>query len=193
MRNGTRPGKSCLRAYWRSLKKAPLEKPIEFLALIIATVAAGFVWWQIRSATDALESQAYSYIVNGLAELDKMNLEHPELRHYFNRNDVELPKAEVERAKILSLADAQLDFIDAFYTQHDKINWSKHTQEGWENYFAHSFECSPVLRDRFCAEYNEYGHSIHKFAEERLPGLCEGRAAAKPPPMWTWPPKECHE
>jgi hypothetical protein len=181
-----RPGKS----FWQSLKKASLEKPIELLALIIATVAAAAVWWQIRSATDALESQAESYIVNGLAGLDKMNLEHPELRHYFNGNDVDLPEDKVERAKVLSLADAHLDFIDAFYTQRDKIDWSKHTLEGWENYFAHSFKCSPVLRDRFCAEYDEYGHSIHKFAEERLPGLCKGKAAAKPPP---WPSEECHE
>jgi hypothetical protein len=197
---------SWFRAYPRNLFKASLEKPIEFLALIVAAVAAAFVIWQLlvatsqleatigqlRAATDALESQAESYIVTGLAELDKLNLEHPELRRYFNQNaDFSTADAgSLERAKILALADAQLDFFDSYYTQQDNINWSRHTKEGWENYFEHSFKCSPALRYLFCADYNQYGHSIHKFAEERLHGLCNGKLVADPLP---WTPEECHE
>ena len=69
-----------------ALKKASREKPIELLALmvaalalLIAAVTAYFLWAQLRSLdktlesqNDLLESQAYNYIDNGLAELDKL-------------------------------------------------------------------------------------------------------------------------
>lgn len=70
-----------------------LAKPIEFLTLGIAALSVVLLLWQLWDLNDTLESQAYSYIIAGLTEFDKTNIENSEDRDFFTAN-VPLPAGD---------------------------------------------------------------------------------------------------
>jgi hypothetical protein len=165
-----------IKEFGSGLFTAITQKPIEFLTLVVASFTLVPLAWQLRSLNDTLESQAYNYIIAGLADLDKMDVENAELRQYFLRN-VSLPN-DGSDVKIRAIADAKLDFMDGFYSQEAHIKWDRYTKSAWENYFQTLLICSPVLRDTYCNYQNEYGSKLQNFVKQKYPGMCEG----KPPP-----------
>lgn len=79
--------KPWLLTFFDNLRAASLQKPVEFAALIIAVISVALLIWQLWALNDTLESQAYNYIIAGLAELDKADIEHSDLRKYFLKNE----------------------------------------------------------------------------------------------------------
>jgi hypothetical protein len=167
-----------LHQYVGRLFSTALEKPMEFATLAIAAISVVFLVWQLWDLGETLESQAYSYIITGLTEFDKANVENSQYREFFTQN-LPLPNDHDMRLKVLALADAKLDFIDSSYTQFDHINWRHYTRKGWENYFEQSFRCSVVLRDLYCAEADEYGYRLQGFLGIKFPGMCKDKKAER--------------
>jgi hypothetical protein len=173
-------------AFLRKVPGASLEKPVEVLTLVVAAVSVAILVWQLAALNRTLESQAYNYILVGLTELDKMFIEKSDLRPHFLEN-LPLPDDKPTRLKIRALADAKLDFIDAFYSQEGHINWKRYTKQGWEKYFEQSFKCSFVLREMYCRDQNLYGNSLRSFISTIFPsGMCNGAQpkAFSPPPLY---------
>lgn len=174
-------------SYCDKLKAACRAKPIEFLALVVtflAFVSAGvgvyFVYEQLAGLTEALESQAYSYIDSNQLSLDRLFIENSKYRPYFNDGVAAPPINGADPAtremilQIWSIADFKLDTIDAFYSQADHINWkTRYTRQAWEQYYQDSFDRSPVLCERICLDWMEYG--VHVRAAAKLPGACGKR------------------
>jgi hypothetical protein len=165
-------------AYLKKLACSAMDKPVEFLTLIVAAFSVGILVWQLSELNDNLESQAYSYIIASQTELDKVIIEYSEYREYFTQN-VALDSASPEkRPKILSLADQRLDFIDSTYQQLSHINSNHYTRKAWEAYFEQSFKCSVVLRDLYCSEGGQYGNKLANFLARTFPaGMCDGNVS----------------
>jgi hypothetical protein len=168
-----------MKKFFEAVRTTSEKKPIEFLTLLTAIASIVFLGWQLFELNDTLESQAYSYILSGLHDLDKTFVENAEYRQYFQEN-IDLPPESAKRQKIWALADAKLDFIDSFYSQEGHINWNKYTKDGWEEFFRESFKCSLVMRKSFCRDRTQYGHQLLAFTAR----MCE---AGKPTqdPQWT--------
>ena len=160
-----------------ALRRAFVEKTIEFLTLLVAFASVLILWKQLydidktlESQNSLLESQAYNYIENGLLELDKIFIEKAEYRPFFVEN-CPLPTKESERQKVLAIADAKLDFIDGFYSQESRIDWNRYDRSGWDEYFHDSFRSSIALRQEFCTSPEQYGLQLRAFASP----YCEGK------------------
>jgi hypothetical protein len=172
-----------MRALMTASQKAFINKTIEFLTLITMAISVLILWLQLRdidktleSQNSLLESQAYNYIESGLLELDKIFIEKSEYRPYFFEN-CSLPSKEVERQRVLAIADMKLDYMDSFYSQESRINWNRYTRSGWDEYFRDSFRRSIVLRQAFCNYQEQYGLELRAFAS----GTCEGPNAKEDP------------
>jgi hypothetical protein len=166
-----------LRTFSRSLIEKSLQKPIEFLTLVVGTLSVALLIWQLWALNDTLDSQAYNAITVGLSEIDKLSVENSELRPYFTKN-IPFPDDKVQRLKVRTLVDAKLDFIDSFYAQFNHINWRHYTRAGWDSYFEQSFKCSAVLRETYCRDVDQYGEGLQDFLGQIFPsGMCNNKQA----------------
>jgi hypothetical protein len=155
-----------------AIKQATLSKPIEFAGLIVAIATLLVLWVQIGGLVDSLESQAYNYIDSNQLNLDKIMIEHSELRSYFDDEKQPPPNdADLKRNTILAIADLKLDVIDGFYSQEKHIDWtSRYTREAWDQYYKDSFKRGQVLCWLICRDWNEYGKDIRQVASR--PDAC---------------------
>jgi hypothetical protein len=159
-----------------ALRKARLEKPIEFATmvvtvpgLVIGLVGVAFVYFQFLDLRKNLDSQAYGIISQELAELNRTFVEYPEMRPYFYSGEP-LPGDELKRNRILAIADLYLDFIDNYYSQASHLDWSHYNRGGWDAFIRGSFERSQVLCYALCMDQDEFGDAIRDIAA----GLCKG-------------------
>ncbi|MGD9879994.1 MAG: hypothetical protein AB7F22_16900 [Reyranella sp.] len=159
-----------------ALRRARLEKPIEFVTmivtvpgLVIGLVGAAFVYFQFLDLRKNLDSQAYGIISQELGELNRLFVEHPEMRPYFYAREP-LPDDELKRNRILAVADVYLDFIDNYYSQASHLDWSHYNRGGWDAFIRGSFERSWVLCYALCKDQDEFGDAIRDVAS----GICKG-------------------
>ena len=159
-----------------AFRKARLEKPIEFVTmivtvpgLVIGLVGVAFVYFQFHDLRKSLDSQAYGIISQELAELNRLFVEHPEMRPYFYAREP-LPDDELKRNRVLAVADVYLDFIDNYYSQASHLDWSHYNRGGWDAFIKGSFERSRVLCYALCKDQDEFGDAIRDTAA----GLCKG-------------------
>jgi len=159
-----------------ALRKARLEKPIEFMTmivtvpgLIIGLVGVAFVYFQFLDLRKSLDSQAYGIISQELAELNRLFVERPEMRPYFYAREP-LPDDPLERDRVLAVADVYLDFIDNYYSQASHLDWTHYNRGGWDAFIRGSFERSRVLCQVLCKDQEEFGDAIRDVAA----GICKG-------------------
>jgi hypothetical protein len=101
------------------------RKPLEFIGTIfsvlntvIAVVGIWFVVVQIGNLRDSLDSEAYNAVSTQLYDLDKVFVEKPNLRPYFEEGRKIDPSISDEmRNDILAYATLKLDFIEDYYAQ----------------------------------------------------------------------------
>jgi hypothetical protein len=168
--------------FMNALRRACIDRPIEFLGLIAtiagvtvaiigviaALISIYFLNQQLAGIKEGLDSQAYNYIWYYQIELDKIFVEHSDYRPYFY-DDKPLPAAtpgeeNKERQKILELAGMMLDVFDSFHSQTEHIDWTRYSLPAWAAYHHDSFERSRVLCEVICKDWSEYGKDIRKVA-----------------------------
>lgn len=164
-----------------ALRKARLEKPIEFVTMIVTVpglmiglVGVAFVYFQFLDLRKSLDSQAYGIIGQELAELNRLFVEHPEMRPYFYAREP-LPDDAIKRNRVLAVADVYLDFIDNYYSQASHLDWTHYNRGGWDAFIRGSFERSRVLCYALCKDQDEFGDAIREIAA----GICKG--VTRPP------------
>jgi hypothetical protein len=149
--------------YLQRFQKACWEKPIEAVTLGVSVIALIYVIIQLDDVRNTLESQAYSSIINSQLQLDKIMIDNPEFRRYFQDNE-DLPADPATVRKIWAIADAKLDVIDAFHSQAEHVNWLRYSRDAWDEYHKRSFRRSKVLCQAICNDWVEYGKRIRSVA-----------------------------
>jgi hypothetical protein len=149
--------------FGRQFQKAGWEKPIEATALGVSIIALIYVIIQLNDVRDTLESQAYSAILNSQIQLDKIMIDNPEFRRYFQDNE-DLPGDPAIVRKIWAIADAKLDIIDGFHSQAEHVNWLRYSRDAWDAFHKRSFQRSKVLCQAICNDWIEYGKRIRTIA-----------------------------
>lgn len=102
--------------------------------------------------------------------MDKIFLEHPELRPYFYENiDISQITDDDTRRRVMIVAEYQLDYFDLVMTQLDYIPTdgdSQEDKENWNKYFADSFAKSPALCKRIGDNPDWYMTRLVKISKE---------------------------
>ena len=120
---------------------------------VISTTSLAFIWYQVKQTSASLQASAYATIGNYTMDLDKIFLEHPELRPYFYEGQP-ITKDDKNYHTVMAIAEFQLDFFDATMTQleirprESGVEMAEE-KKTWDNYFADSFKNSPALCQRF--------------------------------------------
>jgi hypothetical protein len=153
-----------------ALGKSRIDKPIEFLTLIVTTIGlaiaiggAGFVYYQIVAVKQALDSQAYAVITQGLTDLEKIFVDNPGARPYFFESKP-LPDDGEEKQKVLAIGEMYLNFIDNYFAQTVHLDPSNYDFSAWEKFFKHSFQRSKVLCQLLEQEKEEYAKEVKDIA-----------------------------
>ncbi len=95
-----------------------------------------------------------------LLELDKVFIEHPNMRKYFNGRDVKAGDPDYDAAA--SIADYNLDLIDNFYAFQPHLDPANYDLEAWENFFVASFKNSPVMCHVLKDQLAEFGRRVRE-------------------------------
>ena len=161
-----------MRAFLQALRYNIVAQPIEFLTLVVTALGlaiaiggAVFVYLQIVAVNQALDSQAYATITQGLNDLDKIFVDNPKARPQFF-NNAPAPDNEEDRQRVEAIAEIYLNFIDNFYGQTSHLDPSHYQFDAWERFFRDSFKRSKVLCDHFEQEKKEYGDEINAIAKK---------------------------
>jgi len=128
-----------------------------------------FIYIQSAQTTQSMQASMYATIASHTLEMDKIFIEHPELRSYFYGGQ-QITEEDRNYSLVLSIAEYQLDYFDATTTQlgyipddADKLE----DRETWQHYFADSFAKSPILCKRLNANRDWYMESLTSIADEK--------------------------
>ena len=129
------------------------------LASVVTICGIIVIVWQARVAARALEvqsvaveAQVWQSIGQEMSDITKIFIEHPELYDYFEKNK-ELKSNDKNYAKVISVADLYLDYIDKF--DDGFVRGLEGMEDGgkywtaWRKYFLDQFRTSPALRARY--------------------------------------------
>jgi hypothetical protein len=140
---------------------------LSFATLLTAIGSLIYLGAQLGGLNETIESQSYSYVIEGLAEYDRILVERPELMPYLeggpDGSEVRLPANSGQRLRVLALANYKLDFIDGFYSQERHIRWDQdYTRAAWDDYFRDSFVRSEALCTLICSNPDHYGTRVRE-------------------------------
>lgn len=156
-------------------------KPAELLTILIT--AAGLISLfvllnqtqemakQTRELSASLESTAYQTITNQELDLDKMFVDHPELRSYFFEGKDTTPD-DPNYTRVQAVADFELDVFDSFYSQAPHvpdITPGNPAWTAWDTYIKDSFANSSALCRRLDSVQRWYTPSFIAIAAEACP------------------------
>lgn len=124
---------------------------------------------EARKQNDLLASQAQlqnlQALTNQLLILDKLFIEHPEMRQYFYDNvEISGDKDKVNYQRALAIAEFQIDFFDTFLTQESSLNLADDEREAWHTYIIRSFARSRVMCVRLNTDPDWYGSNLKELA-----------------------------
>ena len=145
----------------------------EVLSLLISfagAISLVFIFIQTMQATANMKASMYATMTIQTLEMDKILLEHPQLRPYFYEKWDPSGLTDYEtRNKVTIIAEYQLDYFDLVMTQLDYIPTdqdSEEDKETWKKYFADSFANSPALCKRITDKPGWYMTKLVKIAED---------------------------
>jgi hypothetical protein len=120
-----------------------LKRFIDIATLIILVVGLWFAFDQAGKIRDSIDTSTWNSVSTQLLELDKVFIEHPNMRKYFNGQDVKVGDPDYDSAA--AIADYYLDLIDDFYAFQPHLNGANYDFDAWHNFFVSSFKNSPVM------------------------------------------------
>jgi hypothetical protein len=119
-------------------------------AILAATMVVFLL--QARYMTRSTRSTVYQTVADQMMSIDRLFVEHPELRQYFYGNG--LPPAEVlDRERVAAATELLVDFMDNVTKQARQI--PEYLSGTWEKYFRTIASTSPSLR-AFWSEHRDW-------------------------------------
>ena len=145
---------------------------VSVIAIILVVIQTSTAVKQTKFATEqtniavqqtgemkkSLQSSAWQTIHTHQLEFNKIFIEDPKMRPYFDRG-IYINETHSDYDKVVSIADTQLDFFDSVISQRDYlegVGWLKDAWKAWENYIVQSFENSPIMCKRIEQVSNWY-------------------------------------
>lgn len=129
---------------------------LQVLTSLTTLVTILFVWRQTRNNSTSTISQLYKDIAEHMLTVDKIFIEHPNLRPYFYSNkSPDKARSTEECEQIQSIAEIILDFFDLLWVLKDiSRKYKTHTVfqshiAEWDDYFLDVYKTSPALQDFF--------------------------------------------
>jgi hypothetical protein len=126
------------------------------LSAIGTLLTIGFVFFQmrllraqVRSADTAVRTGTYQGIVQQTLDLDRMYVDHPDLKGALFVDEATAAKLDKNmQARVESLAEMVVDFADSVYRQATIVRFPSPVDPwpGWARYFGFLYEHSFVLR-----------------------------------------------
>jgi hypothetical protein len=181
----------------RSIVRRQALTPFELVTLAVSIcglLSLLFIIQQVRLANAQVEAakeqtqlQRTQSVMDQMLELDKLFIEHPDLRPYFYegqeirqgdqdelnggqevKGERETPVAFKKRyQRVLAIADFQLDFFDLFLNQSESLILSQEDKENWLSYITDSFAKSPVMCQRLNSVKSWYSIEMYEISKCR--------------------------
>jgi len=123
---------------------------------------------QTSKATENMQASMYATIATHTFEMDRLFIEHPNLRPYFYGGK-DIDEKDKDYDLVIAIAEHQLDYFDATWTQLGYIPDDadkEEDRETWNRYFLDSFANSPILCKRFNMNRSWYMNSLAQKADE---------------------------
>jgi hypothetical protein len=100
---------------------------------------------QTTYLAESLKTATYQSVASQIFEVDKILIEHPELRAYFY-SDKYIEKNSPHYERVIAVSDLLLDYFDTVLLQmrHFPQVWPR---QWWETYIKDTFTHSPILRE----------------------------------------------
>lgn len=115
-----------------------------------------------------MQASMYATIATHTFEMDRLFIEHPNLRSYFY-DGKDIDQKDKDYDLVIAIAEHQLDYFDATWTQLGYIpddEDKKEDRETWKRYFFDSFANSPILCRRINMNRSWYMQSLLQKADE---------------------------
>ena len=112
---------------------------------IAALVMLIFIYKQIKDVKEDILNHTYQSIYEQIVDLDRFFFEHPEYKLFFYRNKDFSEVDELEKEKLLSIAEMLIDIFQCIYFQ--KNNIRKSTFEAQSIWIGDMYNNSPIIRE----------------------------------------------
>jgi hypothetical protein len=165
----------------------------KIIGATLALIGLFLTWGQLRDNGQALDANTIEQIYSRMHDIDKLFVEHPELKPYFyadmrlnDRNPL-VEKLGLNEALVKAQVPALAELICDFFAQAllQLKNLPPGAYEGWRNYFKAVYMRSPELRDYYKANAQWYQYEeadrLFKEADTALAAQAEASARAAVP------------
>lgn len=134
-------------AYWkRDLRLKRWSLGVTFIAPILICIGLAATYYQARRLDQSLRATVQTSTLNHVLVIDRMFLEHTDLRPYFYDGKVPDPSDARTYPEVLTAAETILDVFDVVCEQRTRFGdiWSR--AEAWDKWIIDTFRTSPILR-----------------------------------------------
>jgi len=122
---------------------------------------------QTAMLAEAVGDSPYATLGEHLTTINQVFIDHPETRPHFYDN-MPMPEGDVERSRVLAVAETLLDFMDSIIYQRDRLVrvYGVEWWECWRTYIRDSFAASDVLCQHLDDRQSWYSDELHELAGE---------------------------
>jgi hypothetical protein len=133
-------------------------------SIISVMIATAAVFLANRAASTEMSVTTYQGATQLMLEVDRIFLNHPELRPFFY-DDVE-PTPDVDRNLINAAVEFMLDAFECIWDQ--RPHFSAPDYDSWAEYIVDRFGTSPVLR-QFYRDHAGWYPTLDSLLKEKAP------------------------
>ena len=118
---------------------------------------------QSKSLEESIRVQVYQGISSDMLEIDRVFIEHPELRPYFYES-IELSQDSPLYKMALSIAEMKLDFYDTVL--HQMPHFLQPLASNWKDGIRYAFALSPVMKTVLDTHKTWYTAELAELADD---------------------------
>jgi hypothetical protein len=115
-----------------------------FFSTVIAALTLFMLRKQLKDMNVGARTGAYQAVYEKMIDIDKFFIANPSLKLYFYCNSEKLPEDEIEKQRILSVAEMLVDFFDCIFYQREVMH--PETFKAKAFYFGDLYNNSPAIR-----------------------------------------------
>ena len=120
---------------------------------------------QSKSLEESIRVQVYQGLSSDMLGIDRVFIEHPELRPYFYEGK-ELSQDSPIYNMALSAAEMKLDFYDTVLIQ--MTHFAQSLADNWKDGVRYAFALSPIMRTMLVTHKSWYTDELVELAEKAI-------------------------